>query len=201
MGVAQAQKRYTPQEYYALERDAAYKSEFYDGEIFAMSGGTDEHSAIIGNIIVAVGMRLRGTECVVRDSNLRMKVQATGLRTYPDAAVYCGEAVFDEEDSDRQTRLNPTVIFEVLSRTTEAYDRGTKFEHYQLIPSLKAYVLVSQWHARVDAFERQADGSWAVRDASGLETKIGIAGIGIELPLTEIYDRVTFVGRPPLRIE
>jgi Uma2 family endonuclease len=201
MGVAQQQKRYTPQEYYALERDAAYKSEYYDGEIFAMAGGTDEHSAIIGNIIIAVGLRLRGSDCVIRDSNLRMKVQATGLRTYPDAAVYCGQPQFDEEDSERQTRLNPTVIFEVLSRTTEGYDRGTKFENYQLIPTLKAYVLVSQWHPRVDVYERQTDDSWLLRDATGLNSKIDIPAIRIELPLAEIYDRVTFADRPPLRIE
>jgi Uma2 family endonuclease len=198
MGVAQPQKRFTPQEYYALERDAAYKSDFYDGEIFAMAGGTDEHSAIIGNIIIAVGTRLRGTDCVIRDSNLRMKVQATGLRTYPDAAVYCGKAEFDDEDPDRQTRLNPTVIFEVLSRSTEAYDRGTKYENYQTIASLKTYVLVSQWNARIDAFVRQADGSWLVRDAQGLQANIAIFGIGIELPLAEVYERVIFADRPSL---
>jgi len=201
MGIAQPKTRYTPQEYYALERDAEYKSEYFDGEIFAMSGGTDEHSAIIGNIIIAVGLRLRGTDCAIRDSNLRMKVQATGLRTYPDAAVYCGKAEFDEEDKDGQTRLNPTVIFEVLSRSTEGYDRGTKFEHYQMIPSLKSYVLVSQWHARIDVFERQADSTWILRDASGIQARIAIAGIGIELPLAEVYDRVTFAPRPSLRIE
>jgi Uma2 family endonuclease len=201
MGIAQQQKRYTPQEYYVLERDAAYKSEYYDGEIFAMAGGTDEHSAIIGNIIIAVGLRLRGSDCVIRDSNLRMKVQATGLRTYPDAAVYCGPAEFDEEDEDRQTRLNPTVVFEVLSRTTEGYDRGTKFENYQLIPTLKAYVLVSQWHPRVDIYERQPSGAWLLSDANGLHSKIAIPAIKIELPLAEIYDRVTFALRPPLRIE
>ena len=201
MGFAQPQKRYTPQEYYALERAATYKSEYHDGEIFAMAGGTDEHSAIIGNIIIAVGLRLRGSDCVVRDSNLRMKVQATGLRTYPDAAVYCGPAEFDEEDEERQTRLNPTVVFEVLSRTTEGYDRGTKFENYQLIPTLKAYVLVSQWHPRVDIYERQPSGAWLLSDANGLHSKIAIPAIKIDLPLAEIYDRVTFAQRPPLRIE
>jgi Uma2 family endonuclease len=200
VGIAQKQKRYTPEEYYALERDAAYKSEYYDGEIFAMAGGTDEHSAIIGNIIIAVGVRLRGSDCVIRDSNLRMTVQATGLRTYPDAAVYCGPAMFDEEDTDHQTRLNPTVVFEVLSRTTEGYDRGNKFEHYQQIPSLKSYVLVSQWHARIDIFDRQADGSWSLRGASGMDAKVEISAIGIELPLSEVYDRVTFPPHPSLRI-
>jgi Uma2 family endonuclease len=198
MGLPQQQKRYTPAEYYAHERQATHKSDYYDGEIFAMAGGTDEHSAIIGNIIVAVGFRLRGSDCAIRESNLRLKVQATGLRTYPDAAVHCGAAQFDEEDSEHQTRLNPTVIFEVLSKSTEALDRGFKFEHYRQITSLKSYVLVSQWTAHVEVFERQGDGSWLLRDARGLEASAVIPGIAIELPLAEVYDRVQFPPRVAL---
>ncbi len=199
MSLAQPVKRYTPEEYYALERAAEYKSEYFDGEIFAMAGGTDEHSAIIGNIIVAVGMRLRGSDCVIRDSNLRMKVQATGLVTYLDAAAYCGPPQFDETDLEHQTRLNPTVIFEVLSRTTEGYDRGTKFEHCRLIPKLRAYVLVSQWSAHIELFERQSDDSWLLREAKGLDSKLLVPGINIEFPLAEVYDRVVFPPRVLLR--
>jgi Uma2 family endonuclease len=192
MGVAQPQKRYTPEEYYALEREAAYKSDFYDGEIFSMAGGTDEHSAICGNIIIAVGSRLRGSDCVIRESNLRLKIQATGLVTYPDAAVYCGQAQFAADDSTRQTRIDPTVIFEVLSKSTEGYDRGLKFESYRQIPSLKAYVLVSQVAAHVEVNEPSADGSWILRDVKGIETTLTVPGTNIKIPLAEIYDRITF---------
>src|SRR3954465_3338964 len=119
MGLAQSQKRYSPEEYYAGDQGAAFKSDYFDCEIFSTAGGTDAHSAISGNIIIAVGSRLRGTDCVIRESNLRLKVQATGLVTYPDAAVYCGEAQFAPDDRTGQTRINPTVIFEVLSKSTE----------------------------------------------------------------------------------
>jgi Uma2 family endonuclease len=198
MGLGKLEQRYTPQEYYALEREAAYRSEYFDGEIFAMAGGTDEHSAIIGNILIAVGSRIRGTPCVIRESNLRLKVQATGLRTYPDAAVYCGEAQFDADDPDRQTRLNPTAIFEVLSKTTEADDRGFKFHNYRLIESLKAYVLVSQWEARVEVYQPQADGSSVWREASGMDASVVIPGLGVSLPLAEVYERVSFPARMSL---
>jgi Uma2 family endonuclease len=192
MGLAQAQRRYTPEEYYARERGAAFKSDYFDGEIFSMAGGTDEHSAISGNIIIAVGSRLRGSDCVIRESNLRLKVQATGLVTYPDAAVYCGEAQFAPEDPAGQTRLNPTVIFEVLSRSTEGYDRGLKFDSYRQIPSLKAYVLVSQTSAHVEVNEPSADGTWALRDVKGLDATLNVPGINVRVPLAEIYDRVIF---------
>lgn len=192
MALAQPQKRYTPEEYYAREQVAALKSDYFDGEIFSMSGGTDERSAICGNIIIAVGSRLRGSDCVIRESNLRLKVQATGLVSYPDAAVYCGEPLFAPDDPTRQTRLNPTVIFEVLSKSTEGYDRGLKFDSYRQIPSLKAYVLVSQSSAHVEVNEPSADGTWVLRVVKGLEATLSVPGINLKVPLAEIYDRVTF---------
>jgi Uma2 family endonuclease len=198
MGIAQQTKRYTPAEYFELERVAEYRSEYFDGEIYAMSGGTDEHSAICGNLIVALNIRLRGGDCVVRDSNMRLRVQATGLGTYPDAAVYCGEPQFDPEDTEHHTRVNPTVVFEVLSASTEAYDRGEKFDHYQKIPTLKGYVLVNQWRARVEVFERQPDDSWLLRNANGTDS-VTIPGIDISLPLAEIYQDVTFQPRLSIR--
>jgi Uma2 family endonuclease len=191
-------RRYTPQEYYAREREATHKSDYFDGEIFeiySMAGGTDEHSAIAGNIIIAVGSRLRGTDCVIPESSLRLKVQATGLITYPDAAVYCGEAQFAEDDLSRQTRINPTVIVEVLSKSTEGYDRGLKFASYRQIPSLRAYVLVSQVAAHVEVNEPSADGAWVLRDVRGLESVVTLGGINVKVPLAEIYDRVTFPAR------
>jgi Uma2 family endonuclease len=192
MGLAQPQRRFTLDEYYARERGAAVKSDYFDGEIFSMAGGSDEHSAICGNIIIAVGSRLRGSDCVIRESNLRLKVQATGLVTYPDAAVYCGEAQFAPDDATRQTRLNPTVLFEVLSKSTEGYDRGLKFDSYRQIPSLKAYVLVSQTAAHVEVNEPSAEGTWVLRDVKGIEATLTVPGLHIKVPLAEIYDRVAF---------
>jgi Uma2 family endonuclease len=119
-------KRYTPQEYYALEREAAYKSDYYDGEIFAMAGGTIAHSLICSNLVREVGNRLKGGPCAAYESNLRLKVQATGLRCYPDVGVYCGAMERDPDDPKSETVINPTVLIEVLSESTEAYDRGFK---------------------------------------------------------------------------
>src|SRR4051812_24533660 len=121
MSVAEPVKRYTPQEYYVLERAAAYKSDYYKGEIFAMSGGTVAHSRISSNLVREVGNRLKGSPCDAYESNLRLKVKATGLRCYPDASVYCGKLERDPEDSSGETVTNPTVLFEVLSPSTEAY--------------------------------------------------------------------------------
>jgi Uma2 family endonuclease len=128
---------------------------------------------------------------------MKLKVQATGLRTYPDGAVYCGPIQFDPEDPEGHTLINPTVIFEVLSTSTEAYDRGVKFENYQKIPTLNTYVLISQWAARVEVFDRQPNGNWLLRIAEGGDS-VAIPAIGISLPLPELYDRVTF--RPRLRV-
>lgn len=192
MTVPHAINRYTPQEYYALEREAAYKSDYYDGEIFAMSGGSVVHSLICSNLVRELGNRLKNTPCAAFESNLRLKVKATGLRCYPDVGVYCGEHERDPEDPAAETVTNPTALFEVLSPSTEAYDRGTKAQHYRRVESLRAYVLVSQDAPQVEAFERHADGSWRFSELRGLDTVLAVPGIGVSLPLAEIYDRVVF---------
>lgn len=192
MTVAQPVKRYTPQEYYALERRAAYKSEYYKGEIFAMSGGTARHSLISLNIAGEIRQRLKGKPCRAYESNLRLKVAATGLRTYPDASIYCGPLQFDDEDPGVETAVNPTVLFEVLSKSTEAYDRGEKADHYRQIATLRAYVLVSQSAAHVEIYQRQPDGNWLLHVEKSLGATLPIPAIGVELPLTEIYDGVDF---------
>jgi Uma2 family endonuclease len=192
----QATRRYTPAEYYELERAAAYKSDYYEGELFSTAGGTGEHSLITGNVIIAVGIRLRGGPCTVRESNLRVKVMATGLRTYPDVAVYCGPVEYDPDDPERTTALNATVIFEVLSPSTEAYDRGFKAQNYRRLDSLRAYVLVAQDIPHVEVHQRQADGGWAIRDARELDGAVRIESLNVELPLAEVYDRVEFPPHP-----
>jgi Uma2 family endonuclease len=199
MGAAPPKKRYTPEEYYALEREAAYKSDYYDGEIFAMAGGTAQHSRIVTNILGELHSRLKGKPCAPYDSNLRVVIRVTGLRTYPDVSVFCESIEFDPKDPENTTALNPTVVLEVLSRTTEAYDRGFKSDNYRRIESLKTYVLVSQTGAHVEVYERQNKAKWLLSEAKDLDANVAIGCIGVELPLADVYDRVEFVDRvPPL---
>lgn len=192
MGLAQPVQRFSVAEYYALEEAAEYRSEYFEGEIFAMAGGSARHSLISANLLRELGNQLKGKCCTAYESNLRLKVEASGLRSYPDAGVYCGQLAFDAEDPRGQTALNPTVLFEVLSPSTEAYDRGKKAENYRLIPSLKAYVLISQDRAKVEVFERVGDGFWRLSEAGGLEGSIALECIEVTLSLGELYDRVEF---------
>lgn len=192
MSVPQPVKRYTPQEYYRMERAASYKSDYYKGEIFNMSGGTARHSLIIMNIGGELRIRLKGKPCTPYESNLRLKIKSTGLRTYPDVGVYCGPLEFDPEDDGIETVTNPTAVFEVLSKSTEGYDRGFKAENYRKIETLHSYVFVSQNSPHVEIAERQGNGTWSLREANGLEAVLTIPSIGVDLPLAEIYDRIEF---------
>jgi Uma2 family endonuclease len=180
----------TPEEYLARERAAETKSEYLDGEIFAMAGGTPQHSAILFNVTGALGLSLRGGPCRGFNSDLRVKVSETGLYTYPDLTVLCGEARFDDEQ--RETLLNPTLIIEVLSPTTEAYARGDKFGHYRWLESLQEYLLIAQDRRRLELFRRQADGGWVLSPISGENAEVELASIGGRLALAEVYDRVEF---------
>jgi Uma2 family endonuclease len=200
MAIPKTIKRYTPQEYYALERSADYKSDYYQGEIFSMAGGTALHSLISGNIVREVGNRLKGKPCLAYESNLRMGVLATGLRCYPDVGVYCGPLVFDPADTSGETAVNPSVLFEVLSKSTEAYDRGLKAENYRRVETLQAYVLVSQDAPHVEIYERQAGGNWLLREVNTLEAVLSIPALGIDLSLAEVYSGVGFPP-PPEAVE
>jgi Uma2 family endonuclease len=192
MGLAKEIKRYTPAEYYDLERKAEYKSDYYDGEIFAMAGGTKRHSLICTNIAGELRQRLKGKPCVPYESNLRLKVKETGLRTYPDVSVYCGEPEPDPEDVEKETMTNPTVLFEVLSPTTESYDRTVKRPHYRRVEALQMLVLVSQDKPYAEVYQREADGDWTFREAEGLNASLALTPLGVELPMAEIYYNVDF---------
>jgi len=163
MGVPEPIHRLTESEYLERERLADYKSEFFDGEVFAMSGGTPPHSQIAANLISEFNSKLKGRPCVVYTSDLRLKVEATGLLTYPDFSVICGPLQFAEGTDD--TVVNPRLVGEVLSDSTEAYDRGKKFENYRQMPSLREYLLVSQKEARIEQSpaKRTEAGSCAMR--------------------------------------
>ena len=191
MTLPQAKTRLTPEEYLRRERESHVRHEYFHGEVFAMSGGTFEHSRICANVSGELRQRLKGTPCGVQDSNLRIRVPRTTLYTYPDASVLCGEPQFDPLDAARQTLLNPTLIVEVLSPSTEAWDRGGKFDNYRLIETLREYVLVRSDSARVETYLRQPGGRWLFSVAVGLGASAALQCVNVELPLEEVYRGVT----------
>ncbi len=182
---AVSKHKLTATEYLEIERKAESKSEFFDGEMFAMSGGTYRHSRIKTQLVVALGRRLSGKRCRPTDSDMRVRVSDTGLYTYPDASVVCGRPVFDDVQAD--VLLNPMVIFEVLSESTASYDRGKKFWHYRHITSLNDYVLVSQDETVIDHYSRQTGGGWLLQTVEGSSGVLKLPSIECELPLAEIY--------------
>ena len=192
MGLAQPKQLVTPEEYLRREHDALDRHEFYRGEISAMTGGSEVHSLIVANVIAELHNRLKGTNCRVYDSNFRVRVPSTSLYTYPDTTVICGPTEFDPLDLGRGTALNPTLLVEVLSPSTVAYDRGTKFENYQQIESLREYLLVSQAVPRVESFLRQPDGTWLYTATSGPEASVRLASLNVAVPPAEVYAGVTF---------
>ena len=182
----------TPEEYLALERKSEYKSEYYRGEMFAMTGGSMRRAIIASNIGAELHNRLRGKSCYVMQSDMRVKISASGMYVYPDVVALCGEPQLEDEVKD--TLLNPQVVFEVLSDSTEKYDRGTKFEHYRRIPTLAQYVLVSQKQVLVESFTRQEDGSWKLQEVNNLQSVLEIPSLGCQVEVQEIYYQVDFSG-------
>ena len=185
-----ARNRITPQEYLIRERQASIKSEFYQGEIFAMGGGSANHSVIAANFVREAGNALRDKPCIVFNSDLRVQVQSTGLYTYPDATIVCGELLFD--DDHRDTLLNPTVIVEVLSDSTEKYDRGKKSNHYRQIASLKELILIAQDRSHVERFTRQPNGDWLFHEQKELTADFELKSLGISIAISELYRGVKF---------
>jgi Uma2 family endonuclease len=177
----------TEAEYLEIERASETKHEFHRGEMFAMAGAKRAHNLIAGNAVTALNAALRRTRCEVYPAHMRVKSEGTGLYTYPDAVVACGDIRFADARDD--TLLNPTVVVEVLSETTESYDRGKKFDHYRAIASLKDYVLVSQDEPLVEHYARQDDGSWrlVVHRAGG---RVALTGAECTLAVDELYLKV-----------
>ena len=189
MATAAITKRYTPEEYLALEREANFKSEFKNGFITAMAGASPQHNTIALNFASEVRAQLRGKPCEVYISDVRLRVTPSGLYTYPDVMAVCGGAQFAE--GDLETLLNPTIIAEVLSRTTETYDRGGKFDDYKTLPSLREYVLVSQKEVLVERFVRQGE-EWVHTKIRDLDESLVLESIGCAIPLREIYAGLPF---------
>jgi Uma2 family endonuclease len=180
--------RYTPEQYLGLERAAEVKSEYVDGEIFAMSGASERHILIVGNLVVALKQRLKGRDCRVYSNDLRLRVGPSRMYTYPDLIVVCGERLFADDQKD--TLLNPTLLVEVLSPATEGYDRGKKFEYYRLVDSLAEYVTVAQDRAHVEHHVRQPDNRWLLEEAGTLDATLHLPSIGCDLSLADVYDGI-----------
>jgi Uma2 family endonuclease len=178
----------TPEQYLEIERKAEFKSEYYRGEMFARAVASWNHNRLVWKVINQLGQQLGSGPCRGVPSDMRVHVPATGLYTYPDVTIICGEPQFADDRDD--TLLNPTLIVEVLSPSTEAYDRGRKFRHYQSIPSLQHYVLISSDHMQVDWYTRQPDAPWLFSSASSPDESITLQAIGCTLKLSDVYEGV-----------
>ena len=185
----------TAAEYLAIERQAESRSEFFQGEMFLMAGASREHSRIKENLVGELYVRLKGGACQTFSSDQRVLVEATGLYTYPDLVIVCGPGAYDP--ADRDTLTNPTVLIEVLSPSTEWYDRGAKFRSYQQIPSLVEYVLAAQDEPLCDRYVRQSDGSWALVSFVGLTTTLAFTAVTARIALADVYAGVTFPQPTP----
>ena len=179
----------SPEEYLALERKAEYKSEYIDGEIFAMAGGSEIHNLIVANIIAGLHSQLFGSSCRVYPSDLKVRAPKPRYFYYPDVSVVCGETKFHDEHKD--VVLNPVVIFEVQSEGTAAFDRGKKFQDYQQLETLVEYILVAQDEALVEHYVKQENGSWIYTKLSGLEDSLALPTIKCQLKLSFIYHNAT----------
>lgn len=184
--------RLSPADYLAIERKAEFRSEYFNGEMFAMAGATRWHNRIVFSVGKRLDSQLEDRDCEVFVTDMRVKITATGLYTYPDVVVVCGEPRF--EDAEVDTLLNPKVLCEVLSKSTEDYDRGKKFEHYRTVPSLSEYVLIAQEKPHVEHFVRQPSNQWLLSETSRLEDQIRLPSIECVLALSEIYRKVKFGG-------
>ena len=173
----------------AIERAAMdERSEFVAGEVFAMTGATEGHNLIVANVIRELGNAFKGKPCRVYPSDLKVRIEADDVGTYPDVMVVCGERLF--YDDRRDVITNPSLIVEVLSNSSEAYDRGDKFRHYRTLTSLQAYLLISQDRVQAELFVRQPDGSWNLSAFTDATDRIPLAAVDAELLLGEAYDKV-----------
>lgn len=181
--------RLTAAEYLSIERKAETRSEFFAGEMFAMSGASREHNLISVNLGSALHDQFKDRTCEVYTTDMRVRIPS-GLYTYPDVVVACGDPRFEDDHVD--ILLNPIVLMEVLSESTADYDRGTKFKHYRQIPSLREYVLVDQTAAQIEHFVRDDNGKWALTEITGTEKSLSLDSIGCQIPLSEVYRKVSF---------
>lgn len=193
----QAQRVLSPEEYLELERAANFRSEYLAGETFAMAGASPRHALIVTNLVTALDRQLGDRPCFVFSTDLRLRVSPTGLFTYPDVMVACGEMRFADEQRD--TLLNPIVIVEVLSESTKDYDRGSKFAHYRALDSLQVYLLVEQERPHVELYLRQSDGRWILSETDRLDDVLDLAPIGCRLSVAELYRKLDLIPQERIK--
>jgi Uma2 family endonuclease len=189
----------TPEQYLAIEREAEYKSEYFQGEMLAMAVSDWVHNQLVVNLVAGFHNQFRSRPCDVYPSQMRVLVGATGLYTYPDVVVVCGERRFLDERRD--TLLNPSLLIEVLSPSTEAYDRGRKFEHYRSIDSFGEYLLVASDRVHAELYTRQPDGRWLFTSTDRLEDSLDLQSVGCRLALLDLYEKTDLPGSQPTTAE
>ncbi len=188
--LSQEKKRITPEEYLEFERSSEFKHEYFNGEIFAMVGARKNHNRISTNVSRVLGNQSLNRPCEVFSSDMRVKIEEIEKYTYPDIVVACEKIEFLEDELD--SLVNPVVIIEILSNSTESYDRGLKFAHYQLIESLQEYILISQYSCNVEKYKRDKGGIWLYSSINEIKHTLKIESIKCELSLAEIYHKVEF---------
>ena len=190
MALPEQYLRATVEEYLTYERASPERCEYWGGHIYTMAGESYEHSTINANVTIRLGMQLLGKPCRVLSPNMKVRAARSGLYAYPDAAVVCGEATF--HDARRDIVTNPTVIIEVLSPSTESYDRTEKFFRYQQLDSLIDYLLIAQNEPRIEHFARHDNGQWLYSIVRDLSANVALSAIDCTLRLSEVYDRIAF---------
>lgn len=179
----------TPEQYLEIERAATFRSEYLHGEMFAMSGASVRHNDIVNNLAAVVRAQVKG-RCRYYTTDLRLLIPATGLYTYPDLMVICGEILYSGDRRDIVT--NPKVVGEVLSASTADYDRGRKFLHYRSLESIADYLIIAQDSVRIEHHAKQPDGSWVLREYSSLDDVFQISSIDAKISLREVYESIDF---------
>ncbi len=182
--------KWTVEQYLAFERASEVRHEYLKGQIYDFAGASENHSLVLGSTYANLYTQLRKKPCKVYATDMRVKVNRAGLYTYPDIAVVCGTPQF--EDDHRDTLLNPALIIEVLSPSTESYDRGRKFQHYRRLDSLQEYVLIAQDSCRIEHYTRQPDGQWLLNEISQPDQVLDLPAIGCKLLAADVYEKVTF---------
>lgn len=184
-------RRYTLEEYFELERTSEERYEYFNGEVLCMSGGTLSHDRIMGNIFDVLRTQLRAADCSIFTNNMQIKVPAAPPYRYADGSVACGDIAI-ERFQGNDLLVNPALLYEVLSPSTEAFDRGDKFTYYKSIPSLREYLLVAQHRPHVTHYARQADGTWSYEEINEIERAVNLPSIECALALKEVYRDVKF---------
>jgi Uma2 family endonuclease len=192
---AHPKRKYTLEEYFDLELSTNERFEYWNGDVFSMSGVSEQHAQIEGNLILSLRLSLRERPCRVLPANMRIKVPSLPPYRYADLSAVCGEATF-EKIGGVDALTNPALIVEVLSESTEAYDRGDKFTHYKSIPRFTEYLLVAQHRPHMTQYSKQGDGSWSYREINDLSASLQLASVDCVLSLNEVYLDVTFPVAP-----